>query len=312
MPKALYLLAVVAIGLILSFGVFLNHDAEAAPAGSWNTDFAEAQRQARDEDKDLLLNFTGSDWCGFCIELEDAVFTRKAFVDLARNEFVLVEVDFPAKKPQSDAVKQQNAELKQRYGVAGYPTVLLIDSEGNPYAQTGYLEGGPDEYLEHLGELRQNKGKRDDALAAAESATGSEKASHLDEAMAAVGMDLAVTYYLDTVREIVQLDASDQSGLKSKYQTAIRNTEINRGVQMAIAALQAQQVEQGMAQLDQILRMDSLSSQQIQMINGIRGQVLQQLGRIEEARAAYQAALQADPQSPVAPQILQLIQQLEQ
>ena len=311
MPKTLYLFAVVAIGLTLSLGLFLNHEAEAAPAGSWNTDFAEAQRQARDGGKDLLLNFTGSDWCGFCIELEDAVFSHKAFVDLARNEFVLVEVDFPAEKPQADAVKQQNAQLKQKYGVAGFPTVLLIDSEGDPYAQTGYLEGGPNEYLEHLGELRQNKSERDEALAAAESATGSEKASHLDAAMTAVGIDLAVTYYLDTVREIVQLDASDQAGLKSKYETAIRTAEVNRGVQTAIAALQAGQVDQGMAQLDQILQMDSLSSQQIQMLNGLRGQVLQQLGRVEEARAAYQAALQADPQSPVAPQIRQLIKQLD-
>ncbi len=97
---------------------------------TWNTDYAEATETAASEEKMVLLNFTGSDWCPPCEMLHSEVLTKDAFKKFADEKLVLVELDFPNDKPQSDALKKQNADLSETYGIEGYPTLILLDSEG--------------------------------------------------------------------------------------------------------------------------------------------------------------------------------------
>jgi thioredoxin-related protein len=132
-------------------------DANAASTG-WLTDFAAAQKKAATEGKDLLINFSGSDWCVWCKRLDEEVFSQKLFLNEAQSKFVFVLLDFPHNTSgQSEALQAQNQRLIDQYGVSGFPTVILADATGKPYAQTSYEEGGPLAYLEHLAELRMQR-----------------------------------------------------------------------------------------------------------------------------------------------------------
>lgn len=117
------------------------------------TDFEAAQAKAKAENKPMLLDFTGSDWCGWCIKLKDEVFSQEAFQDYADASLVLVELDFPRKKPQSDAVKAQNEALAKKYQIRGFPTIVMLNPEGELLAKTGYRQGGAEAYVEHLKEI---------------------------------------------------------------------------------------------------------------------------------------------------------------
>src|SRR5213594_730237 len=85
----------------------------------WLTDLPKAQAKAKEEKKLVLMDFTGSDWCGFCIKLNKEVFSKPEFQEYAKKNLVLVEVDFPTKKELSAELKKANAALKQKYGVNG-------------------------------------------------------------------------------------------------------------------------------------------------------------------------------------------------
>ncbi|MCF7955002.1 MAG: DUF6288 domain-containing protein [Phycisphaerae bacterium] len=123
----------------------------------WMTDYKAALAKAKAENKDVLIDFTGSDWCHWCIKLDKEVFEHKEFIDKASKDFVFLMVDTPRKKKLAPDLMEQNKRLKERYSLRGYPTVYLTDCKGNPYAKTGYRKGGPEKYLVHLAELRKNK-----------------------------------------------------------------------------------------------------------------------------------------------------------
>lgn len=119
----------------------------------WHTDFAKAQKMAKDSGKPVLMNFSGSDWCYWCKKLDKEVFHEKAFKEYAAGNLVLMLVDTPSKTKLADDVKKQNEELKAKYMVRGFPTVILLDSEGQKVAQTGYKDGGAEKYVEHIKSL---------------------------------------------------------------------------------------------------------------------------------------------------------------
>jgi thioredoxin-related protein len=144
---------------VLRLLVVLAASAPLAIAGDgWLTDLDKAKEQAAKEDKAILMDFTGSDWCGWCIKLDEEVFSKKKFKDYAKKHFVLLELDFPRKKEQSDELKEQNRELAKKFGIEGFPTVILTDAKGRKFGETGYQEGGPEAYIKHLDELLEKKG----------------------------------------------------------------------------------------------------------------------------------------------------------
>ncbi len=124
----------------------------AAPDG-WKDDFDAAVKAAKDSGKHVLVDFTGSDWCGWCIRLTDEVFSKSAFKEFAEENLILVKVDFPRGKELPAEVMQRNRELAQEYGVRGFPTIVILDSEGKEVARTGYRRGGAEAYVKHLKEL---------------------------------------------------------------------------------------------------------------------------------------------------------------
>lgn len=122
-------------------------------APSWLTDAAKAQAQARSENKAVLMNFTGSDWCGWCIRLQREVFSKPEFDEYASKNLVLVEVDFPQRKAQSDAQRRANIALAQRFNIEGYPTLVVLDSNGKELGRLGYEPGGPKSFVGKLARL---------------------------------------------------------------------------------------------------------------------------------------------------------------
>ena len=119
----------------------------------WHENFDDAMAAAKESGNPILLNFSGSDWCIWCKRLNNEVLTHQVFKDYAKKNLVLAVADFPRGKGQTQALKDQNNALLQKYGVRGFPTVLLISSDGKLIAQTGYMRGGAKAYVAHLKEL---------------------------------------------------------------------------------------------------------------------------------------------------------------
>ncbi len=117
-------------------------------ADDWQTDYKAALEQAAKENKPVLLDFTGSDWCGWCIKMVKDTFSQPDFKSFAKKNLILVELDFPNNKPQSAEVKKQNEALQAKYGVDGFPTLILLNSQGKEIARNGgYLPGGPKAFI---------------------------------------------------------------------------------------------------------------------------------------------------------------------
>jgi protein disulfide-isomerase len=122
--------------------------ASAVHAAEWTEDYAAAAARAKKEHKMLLLDFTGSDWCSWCHRTDKEVFETQKFKDFAEQNLILVKLDFPKSRPLSDEVKAQNAKLQEKYGVEGYPTLIVLSpSEKVVFKQNGYKEGGPDAFI---------------------------------------------------------------------------------------------------------------------------------------------------------------------
>lgn len=188
-----------------------------AAGRGWTQDVRLALKVAARQGKDLLLNFTGSDWCPYCIKLEQEVFSRPPFTTEAPRKFVLVLLDFPRRTSQSAGLKQQNRQLQEKLGVTGFPTVYLVDSKGMPYAKTGYFAGGSAAWTKNLNVLQQRRIRRDKLLAQAAKAKGLARAKLLDQAISLMDKAIVTSFYGKIITEIIKLDPKNEAGLKTKY-----------------------------------------------------------------------------------------------
>jgi protein disulfide-isomerase len=131
---------------------------------TWQTDMNKALEISKKSQKPLFLFFTGSDWCGWCIRLQKEVFKTPEFAKWAKDNVILVELDFPRSTPQQPEIKKQNAELQQTFAVQGYPTVWFVkgskkDGKINleKLGSTGYVAGGPTAWLAVADKILANK-----------------------------------------------------------------------------------------------------------------------------------------------------------
>jgi protein disulfide-isomerase len=126
----------------------------------WKTDFAAAKEEAKKEGKVMLLDFTGSDWCGWCIKMKADTLDKEAFKEYAKKNLVLVEVDFPNKKPISAAQKKANKALQDKYKVQVFPTFVVLDADGKEIGRhVGYMEGGPEKFIEKIEGFKKKASK---------------------------------------------------------------------------------------------------------------------------------------------------------
>ena len=137
-------------------GVFVNvmvYHARYFEASAWMVLGVDRFTKAKEEGKPILMDFTGSDWCGWCIKLKKEVFSKHAFIDYSNEHLILMTVDFPKTKKQEESLKDQNNMLLDTYGVNSFPTIILVDAQGKVLGETGYRRGGPELYVDHIKNL---------------------------------------------------------------------------------------------------------------------------------------------------------------
>jgi protein disulfide-isomerase len=123
-----------------------------AADSAWGTSYDKALADAKAGKKLIFADFTGSDWCGYCIKLKKEVLDGEEFNKLAKDKFVLLEVDFPNAKPQSDDVKKQNKQLSEKFKIEGYPTIIIMDGDGKELGRiVGY--GGKEGWNKELKDI---------------------------------------------------------------------------------------------------------------------------------------------------------------
>lgn len=119
-------------------------------AVQWTTNYEEASVAAKAQNKPIVLFFTGTDWCVWCKKLESEALATRDFEQDAGNAFIFVKLDFPKKEQQNPTVVQQNRDLQRRFDVRGYPTIVVLDPNGQKIGSTGYRPGGGKAYASHL------------------------------------------------------------------------------------------------------------------------------------------------------------------
>jgi thioredoxin-related protein len=137
------------ISLLIAIGLTLI-GITASAESNWVTDYKKAQEAAKAGKKLMLLDFTGSDWCGWCMKLDKEVFSTPEFQNYASRNLILVKLDFPRRRPQTEALKKQNEQLAQKYGIQGFPTIIVLNGQGEKVGELGYMDGGPSPFLAKL------------------------------------------------------------------------------------------------------------------------------------------------------------------
>ena len=151
--------------LLIAFLTLTSMSMQAQEELTWHTDMSKATDISIKENKPMFLFFTGSDWCGWCIRLQKEVFKTPEFIKWAKDNVVLVELDFPRKNNQTEEIKLQNAQLQQQLQVRGYPTVWFVSAAKtaeakinlNALGSTGYVAGGPQAWLSGANQIIQKK-----------------------------------------------------------------------------------------------------------------------------------------------------------
>jgi tetratricopeptide (TPR) repeat protein len=262
-----------------------------ARALQWEPDLEAAKAQAVREKKDLFIYFTGSDWCPPCVMLRTQVLDKDVFIDYVTRRFVMVELDFPRFRasPKNFA---KNQDLMRHWGLNVYPSLILADSRGRPYASVIGSESTPEAYVKVIDNAFQKRAQRDGFLAKAAGAEGVEKAKLLDQAFNTIPPNLvAAAEFADLRKQIIDGDSQDKAGLRSTYLATALNER-----QAQINALVYRQDWNGtILQLDKIIEeLKPTDRLTVDMLTQrARAQVC--LGDWEKAEADYAKALNLRP-----------------
>lgn len=286
----------------------------------WIQDFAKAKEQAKAEKKDLLIDFTGSDWCGWCIKLDKEVFSQSAFTGAVPKDFILVKLDFPNDESLvTPEIKKQNEQLGKQYSIRGYPTILLTDADGLVYGQTGYEAGGPDKYVAMLAEMKKKGAAFQAAMTRATGKQGMERATALDEALSSIDGEVVKNHHLAAMEEIVKLDADGKGKLKEKYEAKVKEIAEEKELETEAQALQEMigpfmqngEGDKALTELDKVVAAPK-SKIQHQLALFFKGMVT--MDAKSDAPAAIKILEEAKgllPNSPVAKRIEQILPELK-
>ena len=267
--------------------------------GPWTSDFVAAKARAKAEKKLLLVDFTGSDWCGFCIKLHDEVFNKDPFKNEVSRQFVLVELDFPHEKKLPDDIKAQNEKLGKAYKVHGYPTVCLMDAEGQVVAKiVGYGPGSSGKYLERLQNMPKYWEEVLKMKAALAGVQGIARAKLLDQLVDTYENKLSnpIDELQAWGKEIISLDADNKAGLKLKYQFRTILADADK-----LAA--ERKFREAVAAIEKALALEGISSDRKQEILFKQGMYQFNLKDYATALKSMKQASEADANGELAQQI---------
>ncbi len=287
--------------------VFLLTSSMALAADSlWQTDFAAAKAKAEKEHKLLLIDFTGSDWCGWCKKLKKEVFSQKLFKEQAPKDFILVELDFPQKTKLDEKLTAQNQALAKAYGISGYPSIIRADAKGVELARTGYKAGGPQAYLDHLQGFVKNFKQAQILEKEAGKLAGIEKARKLDQAIALLVANGSKRTYDDLSDEIIALDKDGKAGLRPKYELPKKITAIETQLK------QDKDFDKAVTALDELVpQAKSVPSLQQRIYLFQAGILIKGKGDKVKGIERLQLAQKAAPDTPTGQQLVKFIARME-
>ena len=143
----------IALALATSFN--LSAQSTESSSITWMTNYDEASALSKSTGKPMVILFTGSDWCVWCIKAEKEIFSTPEFAQIAGNQFIFVKADFPFNQDLPLALVTQNEKLKSQFAVKGFPTVVIVTPSGKALGTVGYSEGGGAKYANMLIKLSQ-------------------------------------------------------------------------------------------------------------------------------------------------------------
>lgn len=293
------------------FAVLAMHAVAFAGGEGWTQDFEAAKKQAATEKKDMLLDFTGSDWCGWCIKLDKEVFQKDEFKKAAKEKYVLVELDFPQDEAKvKPETKKQNEELSQKFGIEGYPSIVLLDNEGRPYASTGYKPGGAETYVKHLDELRAKKTARDEAFAKAGKLEGAAKAKALLAALKELELpDKAIdTFYTSTVEDIKKADPKDETGFAKERTQRQAFATFEEGLGKFA---EADDMDGALGHIEKSLKEGDFTAEDKQKIVATKGMIFAHQKKTADAIKLLEEAKALAPESEFGKHIPEIIEQIK-
>lgn len=196
--------------------------APAFAALEWTTDLDAARTRAAAEGKSVLVDFTGSDWCGYCIQLKKNVFDTPEFEAFAKNNFLFVEIDVPRDvKRVGQELYDKNKELCKQYKIAGFPTIMIMSPEG--YIIGGFVGGSNmARTKDSLNTALENAKK----VQKAKTLQGNEKAKLLAEVHGSLARDLKAANTA-MMQDIAESDVDNVTGMKDLAKASAQMDEVN-------------------------------------------------------------------------------------
>ncbi|WP_459556164.1 thioredoxin family protein [Lacunimicrobium album] len=252
----------------------------------WMTDLAAAKKKATDENKELLLFFTGSDWCGFCIKLNDEVLTKPDFAAMISEKFVPVELDFPNKKELPAELKAQNDELKGQFEIRGFPTICVTDTDLRLFkAHVGFP--GAEKFREGFGQTSE-------LIAAVDTTVGSQKLADisdvkvLNELMGKLPEDSLQFGWVPTIEKLVAASKDSDAELHATWSARlldIQDKEYIAKTQATVRKMLASNVadDEVIAFLDQEIAAAGSRESRLKVFAPLKLTVLAKAGRFDDA-----------------------------
>ncbi|MDF1826137.1 MAG: thioredoxin family protein [Verrucomicrobiales bacterium] len=198
---------------------------------AWTTDYNAAVKVAREQNKSILLLFTG-DWISMCRVFDETIMNQDAFLQEASEQFVLVRLNFPESNRLPEEIATQYQLLRDAYRVQGFPAVVLTEADGKPYGLNGFQPVTPELYAEQIIAMHGNgmemKAKRE----AAESLEGIEKAKLLTEGIPELPGNMAARYYGEEMRKVIEADPDDVLGRKGEFAGLIDDVKYSKAMQL--------------------------------------------------------------------------------
>ena len=199
----------------------LGENAPASDLSDWLQDFEAAKRRAAAENKDILIAFNGSDWCIWCVRLMNEVLFQREFREQIEEDFVLVSIDVPREAEARAKVQDRarNEAMTERFAVSSYPTIVLTDSQGQAYAEGGYVDGGVEPFMREIAQLQRERAERDRLFAAVTRASGEDRLEAAEEAFEWLRDNGFIQHYGRTLQKWMQLaQRDDPTNEKGQYE----------------------------------------------------------------------------------------------
>lgn len=267
---------------------------------AWMQDVEAGFGKAQRERKDVLMLFTGSDWCPPCIKLDEEILSQDEFLAEVTQRFVLIKLDFPRNHPQDETIAAQNQQWAREFGVDSFPTLFLLDQSGRPFAIAGYTDDDVASYLGLLEQSRQIRMKRDENLKVADEKIGLERAKALDEAMSQMREEIVALYYPEIVAEIVELDKKDELGLRTKWNSA-GEAEMRRAILTDIMLIsRIEKPDRAIAFIDEVIEeIDFPLPERLAILN-IKLGLLRELNDLQRSTELLDQMIELDGLTPVS------------